>query len=506
MEVDKIMIVAHPDDEMLWGGGNVLSQPGWFVVCATNASTMDPSKYKFPPTTPINPPQRSEEFYATMSNANVTCCKMYDIPDDPSAFEDRTNPPNEDGDYPEISEAEQEKLTDTLFDGSEFEKDLEFYATKNWNVIMTHNSEGEYGHAHHKKVHKMVMKIFDRQKDRITTFGDADGTKLHSYYLEEKRKSLMYYTSQSICGKIFNNEKIKPDEKSSFENEPLVVGRIKTIPKLIHQIWFGSPPSGIRKVLFENNEKIARSKGFEYKLWKQDDFNAFELTVTWGGIQKALMAGKEFMEKAGITSPNNIRMAQVADLARYELLHKFGGVYLDSIFEIREEFCDYIEQNSNRELIVCNEDPCGLDCNSNGHGYLSNGFFACVPGCKALHGLIDFHTLNEIVFENPNINKTTGPYYFRSGIYDGQLDVLIMPTHKMYPYWIADTAYRKKDLASQCSDVAQGTINLGCFKTEFPDSLAIYHHGFGGTWGGFDPDDYPEWKGLYGTERPPAPA
>ena len=34
--VDKLMVVAHPDDEVLWGGANLLAEPGWKVLVATN--------------------------------------------------------------------------------------------------------------------------------------------------------------------------------------------------------------------------------------------------------------------------------------------------------------------------------------------------------------------------------------------------------------------------------------------------------------------------------------
>ena len=37
-KVDKVMIVAHPDDEMLWGGMHLI-QDDYLVVCLTNANT-----------------------------------------------------------------------------------------------------------------------------------------------------------------------------------------------------------------------------------------------------------------------------------------------------------------------------------------------------------------------------------------------------------------------------------------------------------------------------------
>ena len=34
-KADKLMIVAHPDDEVLWGGGHLYDK-GYLVVCVTN--------------------------------------------------------------------------------------------------------------------------------------------------------------------------------------------------------------------------------------------------------------------------------------------------------------------------------------------------------------------------------------------------------------------------------------------------------------------------------------
>ena len=480
MEVDKIMIVAHPDDEMLWGGANILSQPGWFVVCATNASQMEPKdmknkNFKFKNDVIIGP-DRDVEFFKTMSNANVTHCEIYDVPDDPSLEDDPTD-------------AE----VDLLFDGSEFEKELERFAKEKWNLIVTHNAEGEYGHPHHKKVHRMVMKIFDGQKDNIHTFGKKGEKQLSPYDIQDKREALKYYKSQDITMKLCHHEAIGLKYAYSFLNEPMLVEKTKTIPKLIHQIWFGKPlEAGVRKTLMDNNKTIAESNGFVYKLWGNDDYNEETLPLTWEYIQDATKEG-ERIGKARNPPVGNVRWAQIVDLARYEILHRFGGVYLDSIFEISKEFCDYIAQNNKRHLIVSNEDPCGLDCEDGDENlYMSNGFFACVPGCEPLHRILTPKSLNKINFENPFVNHTTGPYFFRTGI-NRRDDVLIIPTDKIYPYWISDTAYRKKDPPTKCSDPDEGTVEIGCFKREYPNSLAMYHHGFGGTWSYTD-EELAAWK------------
>ena len=65
MEPNKLLVVAHPDDEVLWGGANLLREPGWLVISATNASNAG----------------RKTEFQKTMSYFNVTQFRMLDVPD-----------------------------------------------------------------------------------------------------------------------------------------------------------------------------------------------------------------------------------------------------------------------------------------------------------------------------------------------------------------------------------------------------------------------------------------
>jgi hypothetical protein len=208
------------------------------------------------------------------------------------------------------------------------------------------------------------------------------------------------------------------------------------------------------------------------KLWTNDDFNDKTLPITYEYCKAALAEG----ERVG-----TVRCAQVADLARYELLHRFGGVYLDSLFEISDAFCNYIKEKSTQtELIVSNEDPCGLNCQGNGgFKYISNGFFACIPGCISLKRLIHPKTLAMIDFKVKYINRTTGPYFFRFGIQEEKDIVDTISTDKIYPVWVNNTDYRVGE-PNQCLE----NINLlgNCIETKYPNALAVYYSGLGGSW------------------------
>lgn len=435
MEVDKLLIVAHPDDEVLWGGINLLLEPGWFVVCSTNASN----------------PVRSKEFYKTMSWCNVTRYIMYDVSDE----------------YTELaSEA------DTLYDGSLFEKGLKELSKHSWKLVLTHNDTGEYGHQHHLKVHRMVKSYFSNPK-----FFKV-GPKLPPTLLERKRETLMYYReTQMICRKIFdkNSLSLKVSEREHFFGETVYVKPKRTIPNLIHQIWFGKPlgTSTVRYNLMRGVEKVASQNGFVYKLWTNEDMNPEMFPITWEYMQLALEYGEELGQS---------RFAQVADLARYELLHRFGGIYLDSLFEIGKPFLNYIEKHSSSEMIVANEDPCGLKCQAgedDARKYMSNGFFACVPGSVILKRLLHPETLKYIDFENVRINQETGPYFFRLGMKPRD-KIHVIPTEKIYPFMVNDSEYRKGE-PNQCIAADEKLLH-DCLTKKYPNSLTVYHSGFGGSW------------------------
>jgi LmbE family N-acetylglucosaminyl deacetylase len=433
MEVDKLLIVAHPDDEILWGGSNLLSQSGWFVICSTH----------------LNDPVRSREFFSTMSYCNVTRYIMFDVKDEYT---------------------EDPVVADRIYDGSIFDNFLKKLATKSWKLVLSHSERGEYGHEHHRKVHRMVKKYFPSSK-----FFDL-GPKLSPKEIEYKRDALLFYRqTQSICKTIFNRRSntLKISERQFFFNEKLFVSEKKEIPKIINQIWFGKPlaTNSVRYNLMKNVEKLALYNGYQYKLWTNDDLFYENFPLVWEFIQLAIEKGEELEQS---------RFAQVADLARLEILHRFGGIYLDSLFEISIKFLEFITRNNKRELIVANEDPCELNCKGiDGKKYMSNGFFAAQPGSDILKRLLNYDVLERVDWDSVYINRTTGPYFFRSAMKSSD-DILVIPTEKIYPFMVNDSAYRKAK-PNECI-TSDDKVLHDCLKEKYPNSLVVYHSGFGGSW------------------------
>ena len=119
--VDNLMIVAHPDDEYIWGGAHLLSD-NWLVVVITNGDNKT----------------RKPEFEAMMAATGDTGLIL--------SYPDKVGGKRSNWEYwsPAIR------------------ADLETIINyKAWKQIVTHNKDGEYGHQHHIFTHKLVTEAYD---------------------------------------------------------------------------------------------------------------------------------------------------------------------------------------------------------------------------------------------------------------------------------------------------------------------------------------------------------
>lgn len=84
------------------------------------------------------------------------------------------------------------------------------------------------------------------------------------------------------------------------------------IPKIIHQIWLGSPFPKRYKKWQAQIKKL--HPDWEYRLWTDKDVESLKLVNT-----RIYKKARNYGEKS--------------DIARYEILYRFGGVYLDCDIE-----------------------------------------------------------------------------------------------------------------------------------------------------------------------------
>jgi LmbE family N-acetylglucosaminyl deacetylase len=121
------LVIAHPDDETLWCGGLLRRNSGRFLVICCSIPRTDPI--------------RACKFYNACAALGV---------------EGRVLP---------VVETEPKQQLRNL----EF---LDSFNLSEFDLIVTHNAEGEYGHAHHQHVHRHVM---ERWPQKTFTIGFRPG-------------------------------------------------------------------------------------------------------------------------------------------------------------------------------------------------------------------------------------------------------------------------------------------------------------------------------------------
>ena len=153
-EVKNLMIVAHPDDEVLWGGQLLLDKNNWLVICVTNG---DDKIRKF-------------NFEKVMKKINA----KYEIWDYIDSI-DYINPLNW-----------NENIKDNI------RKDIQRVINENnFDFIITHNQDGETGHIHHITLNNIVTEIVE-DKNKLFYFNVNNST---NYKMSnEKNELLNMYT------------------------------------------------------------------------------------------------------------------------------------------------------------------------------------------------------------------------------------------------------------------------------------------------------------------------
>ena len=172
---NKLMIVAHPDDETLWGGAHLLKD-NYLVICVTCGPIKD----------------RVNEFISAME---VTKDKYILL-----GYPDKTNGKRDNW----------ETVKENMI------KDLQTIINlKEWDTIVTHNPNGEYGHIHHKMTNEFVTNLAPN-KDKLFYFGNyytkaniyeyyESMTPIEDKYVKPKKQIIGLYKTQSFIQESFSH-------------------------------------------------------------------------------------------------------------------------------------------------------------------------------------------------------------------------------------------------------------------------------------------------------------
>jgi LmbE family N-acetylglucosaminyl deacetylase len=176
------VIVAHPDDETLWAGGTILSNPywKWFIVCLCRKSD-DERSYRF-----------YEALKILKSDGN-----MGDLNDGP--------------DQKPLEEKEVEEAI------------LDLLPPKHFDLIITHNPTGEYTkHIRHEEISKAVILLWNSGKiltNELWTFAYEDGKKQYYPKYIENASIIQILTNRIWLNKYNLITETFGFEKKSWEAE-----------------------------------------------------------------------------------------------------------------------------------------------------------------------------------------------------------------------------------------------------------------------------------------------
>jgi mannosyltransferase OCH1-like enzyme len=194
------------------------------------------------------------------------------------------------------------------------------------------------------------------------------------------------------------------------------------IPRVFHRIWLGS-------AIPATEERYGRAwtelnPGWEMRTWREWNLPAFR-NQAWFDRNRS-HAGR-------------------SDIARFELLYRFGGVYLDTDFEPLRPIEPLIAETAG--FLAAEDDQ-----------WLAAAIFGAAPRHPFVGFLVD--GIDTSMSSDPSAppNEQTGPKYvtrrWHEYLATGGSDVALFPANLFYPYHFSEPERDGED---------------------FPDAYAVHH-------------------------------
>jgi len=215
------------------------------------------------------------------------------------------------------------------------------------------------------------------------------------------------------------------------------------IPKIIHQIWIGDQskrPSRLMQTWITNHPE------WEYKLWTEEEIDKFGLFNREKYDLHPMLSGK-------------------ADIARYEILFKFGGFFIDADSISIRPLDDLLKNN----FVAVRESEL-----HRGH-LLANGYFGCVVGNRIMFNLInEVRRLNIDRMLSRHAWETTGPMPFTKEVL--KQDSKILNSNTFIPVHFEDKEFSSFEISSiskkEIRDLSEKFKN--CYSYQFWGSKSSY--------------------------------
>jgi hypothetical protein len=204
------------------------------------------------------------------------------------------------------------------------------------------------------------------------------------------------------------------------------------IPKIIHQLWIGDKPAPITLM----NTWKDKHPDFEYIMWNENE-----------------MIKRNFQSQLNNKINEIEEICGKADILRWEILYKYGGIFIDAdsfciepidkLLELNKSFTIY-ENEIVRGVNWCNNNPMYDDVLARTHSLIAIGAMAFSPNHEIPKMAIEWIKNNEVSFKKVGKRpwRVTGPGLLTRIYYSKKWDdMIILPSYYFLPIHATGTTY-----------------------------------------------------------------
>lgn len=184
------------------------------------------------------------------------------------------------------------------------------------------------------------------------------------------------------------------------------------IPHVLHQIWLG-PPMPRNLAVYRRAWQRFHPR-WEHRLWTDGDFG-------W-------LTNQDLFDRADELSPRNVGQFR-SDVARMEILYRFGGVYADCDMEPLRRIDRLLRGTT--AFTFKHPTPDGKPRVD--YPYLTNALIGAEPGHPAIKAVIDGMPASCVEHAGLRVVFTVGIHYI-THVWEGRKDIRVYPSRWAYPY------------------------------------------------------------------------
>lgn len=175
-----------------------------------------------------------------------------------------------------------------------------------------------------------------------------------------------------------------------YSDQALLLNNVNNIPRILHLIWVGNKKEP--SYLLENIEKWKKlMPNWQIRLWTNND-----LTTKHFPLQIIYLLDK--VERG----------VQKADIMRYFIIEKYGGIYVDADIFPHRSLEPLINQLPETDVILCHDIAISWP-------YIMNAFFASIPNHPIFKTVCNL--CNNIIINTEDIHMQSGPRLFGEAIF-----------------------------------------------------------------------------------------